>query len=674
MRREIATVAGVLAAAVSLVGPAQAEWSALQQLRAGMARCSDGSATCGGVARADVDLEGLRLWHPWAQRSGLHVEADRLAIGLGLDGITIDAHELRLSRPSPPVTRPDAPATSQAAAEPTAPLAPRRSPLDTHGIPVHLRVHGPTALTLAGITLDLDAPELHLDGHGQASARFGVSASGHGIRARGLDRWEAETIDGDPRRWQATGPLSLAEGPPSIAAVVISPDGIEARLHDGTGGHLQLRAPVPEAGTRPAWLSLRAEAFSLRALGHTGARSLSAWGIDPTAAELDAELTLTAEGATRSLAVDHLTLRGLVVDSPKLARDPVHLEDLRLRGEAEARGDDELVADLWIAHREAELGLSVQLGPDAWDVHTALAPLPCQALVHALPDAMTEMLSGTELRGEIEARADLHVDRLALAQARALPHRPTDAPPPGELSLWFPFLERCTVVRDDPRLDLAALTGPYRHRFVDADGNHRTRLLAREAPGYVSIAEVPRLARAFVTLEDRRFWNHDGFDREQIVNAFWHNLVQGRVSRGASTISQQAARNLWLGVDRSWGRKLQEALLTARLEASTPKPRIMELYLNVIELGPGTHGVQDAAMLYFGKPASELSVLQSIHLAALAPAPNRYAKSFEDGRVTPQWREMLDEHVRRMYRAGLINRAEMIAALGEDLGLLDRSR
>jgi membrane peptidoglycan carboxypeptidase len=241
-----------------------------------------------------------------------------------------------------------------------------------------------------------------------------------------------------------------------------------------------------------------------------------------------------------------------------------------------------------------------------------------------------------------------------------------------QLDFAFPFLERCTVVADDPRLDLAALSGPYRHRFVDDDGRTQERVMAPGAPGYVSLHEVPWVARAFSVLEDRRFWDHDGFDREQIEGAFWHNLVQGRVSRGASTISQQAARNLWLGVDRSWGRKLQEALLTARLEASTDKARIMELYLNVIELGPGTHGVDEAAWLYFGKPAAKLSVLQAIHLAALAPAPRRFAERFVDGQVDADWMDMLREHVRRLRRAGHIGDAALYEALHDELGLLDR--
>ena len=98
------------------------------------------------------------------------------------------------------------------------------------------------------------------------------------------------------------------------------------------------------------------------------------------------------------------------------------------------------------------------------------------------------------------------------------------------------------MVRDDPRLDLPALLGPYRHRFVDDRGREQRRVMARGAPEYVALHEVPLLSRAFITLEDRRFWKHDGFDREQMRNAFWHNVVQGRVSRGASqlTIANQA--------------------------------------------------------------------------------------------------------------------------------------
>jgi hypothetical protein len=499
-------------------------------------------------------------------------------------------------------------------------------------------------------------------------------------------------VDGSPRRWIAQGSLAIAEGPVATATVAVSDEGVRATLQDGEGGRLALAGPLPSAGRLPAAIEIRAERFALSALGGLGRRTLEAWGLATAGARIDAALELGGlRDADRGghAHVERLAIDGLVVDHRKLARVPVQLDALELHGEIAWHGQD-VAGQLWVAHRQARLALTAQLGPAALDLRTELYPLPCQALLDAFPPAMSEMVAGTRLEGELAARAELHLDRTALAKARdeaelernrRREHDPsagrrtraTDEPVvPGHLDFAFPFLERCTVIADDPRLDLAALSGPYRHRFVDDDGRARERVMAPGAPGYVSLHEVPLVARAFVVLEDRRFWNHDGFDREQIEGAFWHNLVQGRVSRGASTISQQAARNLWLGVDRSWGRKLQEALLTARLEASTDKARIMELYLNVIELGPGAHGVDEAARLYFGKPASRLSVLQAIHLAALAPAPQRLATRFVDGVVDAQWLDALREHVRRMHRAGLIGDAQLHQALGDELELLDR--
>lgn len=688
MGRTVANAAFVLAGAVALVGPAHAEWSALQQVREGVARCPGadeiGTTTCGGLARADVDIDGLRLSHPWAERRGLHVEAEEVAIGLGSDGVTVEPRAVRLLRMP---TTDGGPSRAEAdtdvdsgvdASEVATEAQSRRAPLSTYGVPVQVRVQGPATWTHAGITVQLDSLELRLDGHGAATARFDVRAQGRGLRLSSLDRWEARVIDSDPRFIHAEGALALADGPPTFAAVTLSPHAIDAELRDGSGGRLELSTPLPAAGSpRPGSAWVRASDFRLAALGRIGARSLAAWGIDTADAVLDAELSLqlsdAATDSSPSVHLEYVDLAGLVVDQPKLAREPVRLDALQVHGDLGwDPGGETVSAELWVGHRGAALTLSAHRRADALQLDAALAPLPCQALVDALPDAMTEMLSGTELSGDIEGTIALRVDRRALAQARALPQRPSDAPPPGSLELSFPFLERCAVVRDDPRLDLAALTGPYRHRFVDADGNHQARLLAPGAPSYAALHEVPLLSRAFVTLEDRRYWSHDGFDREQIVNAFWHNLVKGRVSRGASTISQQAARNLWLGVDRSVGRKLQEALLTARLEATTDKTRIMELYLNVIELGPGIHGVQDAARRYFGKPASELSALQAVHIAALAPAPSRYSASFVNGQVSPEWRQMLDDHVRRMFRAGFITRAQLMQALRSDLQLLDR--
>ncbi len=676
MRRSVSAIAVLLAGATALVGPAVAEWSALRALQEGFARCpGDSTDACGGAARVDIDWEGLRLWHPWREHAGLRVEADEVAVMLDETGLSVDAHALRLSR----ATREAPPAPTSPTPQPsprTSPKAsPAKAPLDTRGVPVHVQVHGPSSWSHAGVELTLSDPELRLDGHGAATASFGLEVRGRGVHAHGAQRWTAEAVDGDPKRWRAQGSMQL-EGAEAVPAVLtVSADGVDAELHDGVGGRLYLRAPLPREGTRPASIELEAQRFAFSVLGTLGRRTKERWGIDTSNALLSAQLSasgLSPSDEAGELTLEHFTIDGLIVDHAKLARAPVHLDALGLEGTLSWHAQHDLAGELWVSHRGARITMEVQRSEDALDLHTELAELPCQELLDAFPSAMTEMIEGTQLTGRIGGRADLHVDRVSLERARAQSKRRPDAPAPGTLDLSFPFLERCTVEHDDPRLDLAALSTAYRHRFVDDRGEEQRRVMAAGAPGYVSLHQVPLLARAFVTLEDRRFWRHDGFDREQMVNAFWHNMVQGRVSRGASTISQQAARNLWLGVDRSWGRKLQEALLTARLESSTEKTRIMELYLNVIELGPGTHGVDEASRLYFGKPAAKLSVLQAIHLASLAPAPSRYAQRFEDGHVDAEWLDGLRTHVRRMHRAGFINRAQMVKALRGRLDLLDR--
>ncbi len=673
MRRSILNAAVALAGVVALVGPAAAEWSALAQLRQGVARCpgSTSTATCGGLARADIDVDGLRLWHPFREHAGIRAEARRVAITVSTTGLHIDVDNLILGRATATPTRPAGPSAAQPSAAP-APRPARASVLHTHGVPVHVRVHGETQWSVAGVTASVSDAELHLDGHGEATTRFVPTVHGRGLQVHGQGPWVAQAIDGDPRRWHASGQVALFEGPTVATEFTVDPERVTVQLHDERQGQVELSIPTAfRPGQGPVSLVLVAEHFALAALGRLGARSLHAAGVDPTDAVLDGGMTLDGTRSQGELQLDALSIDGLVVDNPKLARDAVHWDAVSVDGNV-SWAPDHLQTSLWIGHRQAAVSLTASVDPEAVDVQAALAPLPCAQLVGAFPDAMAEMVAGTQLAGEIEGRAELHVDRAALALAKATPGRASDATGPGTLDVEFPFLERCTVLADDPRLDLPALSGPYRHHFVDDRGHAQTRVMAPGAPGYIALHQVSRLARAFITLEDRRFWVHDGFDREQMGNAFWHNLVKGRVSRGASTISQQAARNLWLGVDRSWARKLQEALLTARLEVSTDKARIMELYLNVIELGPGTHGVDEAARLYFGTSASRLTPLQAVHLAALAPAPRRFAKTFIDGHVDAEWMDMLRANVRRMHRAGFISRAQMLTAQHDELGLLDR--
>jgi monofunctional biosynthetic peptidoglycan transglycosylase len=139
------------------------------------------------------------------------------------------------------------------------------------------------------------------------------------------------------------------------------------------------------------------------------------------------------------------------------------------------------------------------------------------------------------------------------------------------------------------------------------------------------------LKHAVVAAEDAKFLDHEGFDWEAITKAMQKNESRGKVVAGASTISQQLAKNLFLSGSRSWLRKGQEAAITWMMERTLSKRRILEIYLNVAEWGEGVFGAEAAARHHFGVPAAALTPEQAAWLAAILPSPKRY----ERGRRTP---------------------------------------
>lgn len=141
---------------------------------------------------------------------------------------------------------------------------------------------------------------------------------------------------------------------------------------------------------------------------------------------------------------------------------------------------------------------------------------------------------------------------------------------------------------------------------------------------WVSLATISReLQLAVIAAEDQRFTNHSGFDLDAISAALKYNQQSERL-RGASTLSQQTAKNLFMWSDRSLLRKGLEAWFTLLMELCWDKSRILEVYLNIVEFGPGIYGAEAAANHYFGKPASHLTRYESSLLAAVLPNPWRY--------------------------------------------------
>ena len=166
---------------------------------------------------------------------------------------------------------------------------------------------------------------------------------------------------------------------------------------------------------------------------------------------------------------------------------------------------------------------------------------------------------------------------------------------------------------------------------------------------YGAIADDLKLA--VLVAEDINFFSHHGFDTFEISQAARDALEGGRV-RGASTITQQLAKNLWLSPVKTPWRKLEEAVLSWRLERALSKRRILELYLNVVQFGPGTYGAAAASAHYFGVPASQLSADQAAQLAASLPRPS----SWHPGSTSSGYARHVSRIRDRMARATWLNR------------------
>jgi membrane peptidoglycan carboxypeptidase len=172
---------------------------------------------------------------------------------------------------------------------------------------------------------------------------------------------------------------------------------------------------------------------------------------------------------------------------------------------------------------------------------------------------------------------------------------------------------------------------------------------------------------AVLVCEDGGFYRHGGFDFRAIERAIKDDIVAGRFVRGASTISMQLAKNLYLGREKTLARKLQEALLTMLLEQELTKKELMELYLNVVELGPGLYGVGPAAAHYFDTTPRDLTLGQALYLASILPDPTRQ-RFTPEGDVTPRWAEYLKKLMHIARKVERITDEELEAGLAEEVG------
>lgn len=197
----------------------------------------------------------------------------------------------------------------------------------------------------------------------------------------------------------------------------------------------------------------------------------------------------------------------------------------------------------------------------------------------------------------------------------------------------------------------------------DWKGKYHPFVVGPKNPNWAPLASIPaEMKWAVVVAEDANFYQHEGVDVKAIKEAIRYDLEKKRLARGASTITQQVAKNIFLSREKTLTRKVKEVILAKRLEQELTKGRIVELYLNVVELGPMVYGVGRGARYYFGKPVSQLTPRESAFLAAMLPGPRVAYNPYRNLGKVMKRSEMI---LRLLKNRGLLSDTEYRAALAE---------
>ncbi len=213
---------------------------------------------------------------------------------------------------------------------------------------------------------------------------------------------------------------------------------------------------------------------------------------------------------------------------------------------------------------------------------------------------------------------------------------------------------------------IARLRGGFIFNSDDGPGPHRPVDVSPASPDFIALRDVPPLfVRTLLLAEDAGFYGHRGIDLRELPSAVLTNLSRGGAARGASTITQQLAKNLFLSRDKQLGRKLQELAITFLLESALGKDRILEIYLNIIEWGPDLRGLRPAARRYFGREPRQLTAAEMAFLVTIIPGPIKYQRSFARGTPGPGLRSLIDDLLAKLRSVHAIGDEEYLQALDE---------
>ena len=367
-------------------------------------------------------------------------------------------------------------------------------------------------------------------------------------------------------------------------------------------------------------------------------------------------LVLSAPGD--ALTFDgQIALKAIAVKQSRLAADPLRGIDLAIaaRGlltDAGFMRVDDAQLDMGALHVRTHGTLEETSDHFGLALSVDVAPAACQALLDSTPRGLLPTVRTARMTGIFAGTSRVVFDTRTI----------------DKLVLDYQIDDRCRMAEVPAELSRDRFSTSFTYRTYHPDGTASDTTTGPSTSSWTDLDGIsPFMLAAVLTTEDGAFYKHHGFNHSAIKNSVAANLKARRFVRGASTITMQLAKNLFLSREKTLSRKIEEVILTDYLEQAFRKDDMMELYLNVIEFGPDVYGVTRAAEHYFGRKPEELNLPECFFLASLMPAPVRYGRQRDRGQVSEGWMHHLQTLMAIAAKNGKVSRAELAEGLAQPL-------
>jgi hypothetical protein len=367
---------------------------------------------------------------------------------------------------------------------------------------------------------------------------------------------------------------------------------------------------------------------------------------EPEKSRIDAQLLIKAESPARVALDGHAELRGVNLYSERLATVPVRGISLSIAGRGHwlpvQRRLEIESGSVGLGHSKATVKGAVELASDhyAFDIDAQLPATPCTEAVRSIPGELLGDMALAQWRGTFAGHLRFQTDSRELDQT----------------ALKVDVIDHCDFQIVPVIADLSRFSRPFTHSVTEPDGSTFEMETGPGTDNWTSIESMsPYFIHAVLVHEDPGFFSHHGFSLIGIRNALVRDLHDRRFVVGASTITMQLVKNIFLHREKTLARKIQEVLLTWWTERVMEKRDILELYLNVIEYGPSIYGVRNAAKHYWNRTPAELSPGEGVFLATILPNPKHFHAYYEKKALSSSWVSNMRLNLKRMFERGAID-------------------